>query len=107
MYPDGAVYPHRSMFVRFGGFCAGWASGIDMSRWLARCMACLKIIHEACCACVAEPLFMLAKSLLPGVFVPSGVAGSIFLGFFCIYQLAKAQISPTFRSPKGTFQQSI
>jgi len=54
-----------------------------------------------------EPLFMLAKSLLPEVFVPSGVAGSIFLGFFCIYQLAKAQISPTFRSPKGTFQQSI
>jgi len=33
---------------------------------------------------------MLAKSLLPRVFVPSGVAGSIFLGFFCIYQLAKA-----------------
>jgi|GEM_PF-2326088 len=34
-----------------------------------------------------------------------GVPECIFLAFFCIYQLAKPQISPTFRSPKGIFQQ--
>jgi hypothetical protein len=80
-----------------------WLNGHDF-RYCAECsknVQRMQLLHRH------KPPIRLAKSLLPGVFLLWGVPGRIFLGFFCIYQLAKAQISPTFRSPKGAFQQSI